>query len=172
MLETGNDSFRFRNSSSRPEKHEGGKLDQEVMVYAGSSDIDFAVMDMNLAGILSFPVADVLRQRGIPFVFATGYGGAGVADAIRSFQNAAASAVSPSQSRDDPTLSSITATLRPPRARYSSARAFDAFSISYLPGFLRGVNISRALVVPSRARSKAVLRPTSKRPWARVCIFQ
>jgi hypothetical protein len=35
---------------------------------------------MNLAGTLSFPVADILRERGIPFVFTTGYGRDGIAD--------------------------------------------------------------------------------------------
>ena len=45
---------------------------------------DFAVLDVNLAGQLSFPVADVLRERGIPFLFASGYGSKGVRDDYRS----------------------------------------------------------------------------------------
>lgn len=36
--------------------------------------IDVAVLDVNLAGESSFPVADALRKRGIPFTFASGYG--------------------------------------------------------------------------------------------------
>ena len=48
-------------------------LDQAVEL-ASSSDIDFAVLDLNLNGQLSYPVADVLRGRGLPFIFATGYG--------------------------------------------------------------------------------------------------
>jgi CheY-like chemotaxis protein len=36
--------------------------------------IDGATLDINLAGEQVFPIADVLRRRGIPFVFATGYG--------------------------------------------------------------------------------------------------
>lgn len=40
--------------------------------------IDIAVLDVNLAGQLSYPVAGVLRERGIPFVFATGYGAEGM----------------------------------------------------------------------------------------------
>jgi CheY-like chemotaxis protein len=36
--------------------------------------IDGATLDINLGGEQVFPVADVLRSRGVPFVFATGYG--------------------------------------------------------------------------------------------------
>jgi len=35
--------------------------------------LDIAVLDLNLAGKDSGPIADVLAERGIPFVFATGY---------------------------------------------------------------------------------------------------
>ena len=35
---------------------------------------DLAVLDVNLSGETSFPVAEALRGRGVPFVFATGYG--------------------------------------------------------------------------------------------------
>ncbi|WP_159716414.1 response regulator [Geminicoccus flavidas] len=35
--------------------------------------LDGAVLDVELVGELSFPVADRLRDRGIPFVFETGY---------------------------------------------------------------------------------------------------
>lgn len=35
---------------------------------------DFAMLDVNLGGVLSYPVADVLKARGIPFAFVTGYG--------------------------------------------------------------------------------------------------
>jgi CheY-like chemotaxis protein len=40
---------------------------------------DFAVLDLSLAGILTYPVADALRSRGTPFIFATGYGASGLA---------------------------------------------------------------------------------------------
>lgn len=55
----------------------------DAMEHARSSDFDFAVIDMNLAGTLSFPVADLLWHRGIPFIFATGYGNDGVAGEYR-----------------------------------------------------------------------------------------
>ncbi|WP_029030161.1 response regulator [Salinarimonas rosea] len=40
--------------------------------------VDLAVLDVNLAGERSIPIADRLAERGIPFVFATGYGKAGL----------------------------------------------------------------------------------------------
>ncbi len=39
---------------------------------------DVAVLDLNLAGENTFPVAGALEKRGIPFVFATGYGAGGL----------------------------------------------------------------------------------------------
>ena len=53
------------------------------MDLARESDIDFAVLDINVAGTKSFPVADILRQRGISFAFATGYGVEGLVDGYR-----------------------------------------------------------------------------------------
>jgi DNA-binding response OmpR family regulator len=46
----------------------------EAQGLAASLGIDFAILDLNLNGELSYPVADLLRGRGIPFVFSTGYG--------------------------------------------------------------------------------------------------
>ena len=34
---------------------------------------DVAVLDVNINGQLSFPIAEILKSRNIPFVFATGY---------------------------------------------------------------------------------------------------
>lgn len=47
---------------------------------AQSAQFDFAILDVNLRGAASFPIADVLRERRIPFTFATGYGRAGIDD--------------------------------------------------------------------------------------------
>ncbi len=44
----------------------------------GSETVDAALLDVNLAGENTMPVAQELRRRGIPFAFATGYGAAGV----------------------------------------------------------------------------------------------
>ena len=40
--------------------------------------IDGAILDINLGGEKVFPVAERLAERGVPFVFCTGYGLAGV----------------------------------------------------------------------------------------------
>lgn len=56
-----------------------GRLD-EALRLAGSLETDFAVLDLNLNGERTDPVAAALRSRGVPFVFATGYGVAGVSE--------------------------------------------------------------------------------------------
>jgi CheY-like chemotaxis protein len=40
--------------------------------------VDVALLDLNLSGQRTDEVAGVLAERGVPFVFATGYGAAGV----------------------------------------------------------------------------------------------
>ena len=40
---------------------------------AQAGTFDVAVLDVNINGQLSFPIAEILKARGIPFVFATGY---------------------------------------------------------------------------------------------------
>jgi CheY-like chemotaxis protein len=42
--------------------------------------IDVAILDVHLGGETVFPVADVLRQRHVPFVFSTGFGPADLAE--------------------------------------------------------------------------------------------
>ncbi|HZH28001.1 MAG TPA: response regulator [Azospirillaceae bacterium] len=36
--------------------------------------LDGAILDLNLNGTHAYPVAEILKQRGVPFVFVTGYG--------------------------------------------------------------------------------------------------
>ena len=55
---------------------------KEALEMAASLDIDLAILDVNLNGQPVFPVAEVLSARGVPFVFSTGYGAAGVSDAF------------------------------------------------------------------------------------------
>ena len=50
----------------------------DALVLAANSAIDAAVLDVNLNEESSFPVADLLVSRGVPFVFATGYAEGGV----------------------------------------------------------------------------------------------
>ena len=44
----------------------------------GSQAVDLAVLDVNLGGEKVFPVADRLAEGGVPFLFSTGYGVAGL----------------------------------------------------------------------------------------------
>lgn len=53
---------------------------ESALKLADVEPIDGAVLDVNLGSEKSFPVAQLLRNRGIPFVFATGYGKIGVSD--------------------------------------------------------------------------------------------
>jgi CheY-like chemotaxis protein len=48
------------------------RLDEAVGL-AATTDFDFSLLDINLNGERSFPVADVVRKRGRPFLFASGY---------------------------------------------------------------------------------------------------
>jgi CheY-like chemotaxis protein len=54
-----------------------------ALALAGESRFDAAMLDVNLAGEPSFPVADLLIERGIPFLFATGYGRQGIDERYR-----------------------------------------------------------------------------------------
>ncbi len=53
------------------------RLDQALTV-ARTIDAHLAVLDLNLNGQRTDTIAEILRARGIPFILATGYGGAGV----------------------------------------------------------------------------------------------
>jgi CheY-like chemotaxis protein len=44
---------------------------------------DVAILDVNVAGDAVYPVAEALAERGLPFVFSTGYGGGGIKDPFR-----------------------------------------------------------------------------------------
>jgi DNA-binding response OmpR family regulator len=55
----------------------------EAMPLASGAEIDAAVLDLNLGGDPIFPVADALKARGVPFIFASGYGSGGLSEAHR-----------------------------------------------------------------------------------------
>ena len=52
----------------------------EAIALAEGEQIDCAVLDVNLGGQPILPLADILRAKGAPFAFATGYGDAGLRD--------------------------------------------------------------------------------------------
>jgi len=47
----------------------------EALRLLESAEVQGAILDVNLRGERVYPVADVLRQKHVPFVFASGYGG-------------------------------------------------------------------------------------------------
>ena len=60
-----------------------GSVDAALAVIERSPRIDGAVLDINLREIMVFPVADALRAKGVPFVFATGYEESAVPSRLR-----------------------------------------------------------------------------------------
>ncbi|MFD2180821.1 response regulator [Rhodoplanes azumiensis] len=54
-----------------------GRIDDAIKL-ARTGDFDMAILDVNLAGQTVSPVAEILEERGLPFVFATGYGERGL----------------------------------------------------------------------------------------------
>ena len=51
-----------------------------ALELAHRADFRVAVLDLNLNGTLSYPIAEVIRERGIPVIFATGYGADGLVE--------------------------------------------------------------------------------------------
>ena len=47
--------------------------DALALLVAEAVPPDAAILDVNLGGEMVFPVAEALRERGVPFVFVTGY---------------------------------------------------------------------------------------------------
>jgi CheY-like chemotaxis protein len=47
---------------------------EDAMAAATTAEFDLAILDVNLNGAPIAPVADALQARGMPFVFASGYG--------------------------------------------------------------------------------------------------
>jgi CheY-like chemotaxis protein len=52
-----------------------GDLAAALVLARGGCVFDVALLDLMLRGVASYPVADVLRARGIPFAFVTGRAG-------------------------------------------------------------------------------------------------
>ena len=46
---------------------------EEGLALAKTDGLDCAILDISLNGRSSMPIADLLRERGVPFMFASGY---------------------------------------------------------------------------------------------------
>lgn len=49
----------------------------EALERVAADEFDLALLDINLNGHMSTPVAEALQRQGKPFIFTTGYGSAG-----------------------------------------------------------------------------------------------
>ena len=58
-------------------------VDEALRMASDGEPVDAALLDVNVAGRQVFPVAEALRDRGVPFVFSTGYGEGGLPDEWR-----------------------------------------------------------------------------------------
>lgn len=56
----------------------------EALAAINGMEIDIAILDVNLSGETTGPVAEALAARGTPFVFATGYGEHGLPEQFRN----------------------------------------------------------------------------------------
>jgi CheY-like chemotaxis protein len=56
---------------------------QDALDKAKTLSFEVAILDVNLNGQRTFPIAEALIERGLPFVFATGYGAAAVPENFR-----------------------------------------------------------------------------------------
>lgn len=54
------------------------RLDQAIATASELGPVDVAILDVNIGGKPVFPVAEILKERGVPLVFATGYGREGL----------------------------------------------------------------------------------------------
>jgi CheY-like chemotaxis protein len=61
---------------------EAGELNEAIKL-AGSCDFDIAILDVNVNGKVISPVAELIKARNRPFIFATGYGQQGVPEDYR-----------------------------------------------------------------------------------------
>lgn len=56
---------------------------EQALAFIETQTFDVAMLDMNLNGVKSHPVADALAARGVPFLFSTGYSGRDMRDGYR-----------------------------------------------------------------------------------------
>lgn len=61
---------------------EAGDIGDAVQLV-GSTEFDLAILDVNVNGKVISPVADLIKAKGRPFIFATGYGSSGLPEEYR-----------------------------------------------------------------------------------------
>jgi DNA-binding response OmpR family regulator len=61
---------------------EAGEIN-EAQRLAQSAEFEIAILDVNVNGKLITPVAELIKARGLPFIFATGYGSSGLPEEYR-----------------------------------------------------------------------------------------
>lgn len=61
---------------------EAGEIGEAIRLVQ-STDFDLAILDVNVNGKVISPVADLIKARNRPFIFATGYGSSGLPEDYR-----------------------------------------------------------------------------------------
>jgi CheY-like chemotaxis protein len=62
---------------------QAARVDEALALIASGLAFDAAILDVNLDGKTAEPIAEAIEKRGLPFVFATGYGASGVPQRFR-----------------------------------------------------------------------------------------
>jgi DNA-binding response OmpR family regulator len=61
---------------------EAGEINEAIRL-AQSAEFDLAILDVNVNGKVISPVAELIKARNRPFIFATGYGSSGLPEEYR-----------------------------------------------------------------------------------------
>jgi CheY-like chemotaxis protein len=61
---------------------EAGEINEAIRL-AQSAEFDLAILDVNVNGKVISPVAELIKARNLPFIFATGYGSSGLPEEYR-----------------------------------------------------------------------------------------
>jgi DNA-binding response OmpR family regulator len=61
---------------------EAGEINEAIRLVQ-CTEFDFAILDVNVNGKMISPVADLIKARNRPFIFATGYGSSGLPEEYR-----------------------------------------------------------------------------------------
>ncbi len=61
---------------------ETGEINEAIKLVQ-ITDFDFAILDVNVNGKVISPVAELIKARNLPFIFATGYGSSGLPEEYR-----------------------------------------------------------------------------------------